>query len=187
MTDLETIKRVKMYIDKLANGINPLNNFILPQSDIVNNVHISRCLFYTSDILRQIIESDKNTDKTKKNNKKEDFYISFENIQKFSFSDTPVPASKIAEKINELNPNDNMKKFSYRQLTDWLVSIGMLYLKESYDGKTIKRPTENGSNLGITTELRHGTHGNYTVVLYNRDAQQFIIDNIDSIIADMHK
>ena len=100
MTDLETIKRVRMYIDKLANGINPLNDFILPQSDIVNNVHISRCLFYTSDILRQIIENDKNTDKNKKNNKKEDFYISFENIQKFPFSDTPIPISEIAKRIN---------------------------------------------------------------------------------------
>ena len=50
MTELETIQRAKMYIDNLANGINPLNGQHLPEEDIVNNVRISRCLFYVSNL-----------------------------------------------------------------------------------------------------------------------------------------
>ena len=38
MTELETIQRAKIYIDNLANGINPLNGQHLPEEDIVNNV-----------------------------------------------------------------------------------------------------------------------------------------------------
>ena len=52
MTDLEMIQRAKIYTDKLANGINPLDNTIIPENDIINNVKISRCLFYISDVLR---------------------------------------------------------------------------------------------------------------------------------------
>ena len=52
----------------------------------------------------------------KKKSKKESFNISFENIQKFPFSDTPIPISEIAKRINELNANDNMKKFHIRIL-----------------------------------------------------------------------
>ena len=57
MTDLEVMQRAKTYIDKLANGINPLDDTTLLGNDIVNNVRISRCLFYVSDVLRQVIEN----------------------------------------------------------------------------------------------------------------------------------
>ncbi len=57
MTDLEIMQRAKMYMDKLANGINPLDDSTLSENDIVNNVRISRCLFYVSDVLRQVMEN----------------------------------------------------------------------------------------------------------------------------------
>ena len=56
MTELEKIERAKMYMDKLANGINPIDDSVVPDEDIVNNVRLSRCFFFVSDVLRQIIE-----------------------------------------------------------------------------------------------------------------------------------
>ena len=57
MTELEKIKRAKMYLDKLANGINPLDDTVVPDEDIVNQVRLSRCFFFVSDVLRQVIEN----------------------------------------------------------------------------------------------------------------------------------
>lgn len=185
MTDLEIMQSAKTYMDKLANGINPLDDTTLSENDIVNNVRISRCLFYVSDVLRQVIENGGNI--SNKKTPKENFNISFEDIQKFSFSYTPIPISEIAKRINEINPNDNMKKISHKHITDWLISIEMLRLETKPDGKTAKRPTEGGNELGITTEMRHGMRGDYTVVLYNLSAQHFIIDNIEAVIAMMRK
>lgn len=54
MTQLEIIARAQMYLEKLANGVNPLTNEEVAENDVVNNVRISRCLFYTSGILKQI-------------------------------------------------------------------------------------------------------------------------------------
>ena len=45
MTELETLERAKMYIDKLANGVNPLDDSTVPENDIVNNIRLSRCFF----------------------------------------------------------------------------------------------------------------------------------------------
>lgn len=45
-----------MYMGKLANGINPIDDSVVPDEDIVNNVRLSRCFFFVSDVLRQIIE-----------------------------------------------------------------------------------------------------------------------------------
>ena len=185
MNEADTMKRAKMYIDKLANGINPLTDENIPESDILNNVRLSRCLFYVSDILRQVIEIGGVT--PQKRVRKENFNISFEDVQKFEFSISPIPVSEIATRINTLINTDTMKKISHKHLTNWRVAIAMLSVETRSDGKTSKRPTQSGGELGIITEIRTGTYGEYTVVLYNRNAQQFIIDNIDSVIGMMYQ
>ena len=48
MTELEKIAYAKSFIDKLANGINPLDDTPIPEGDIVNHVRLSRCFFYVS-------------------------------------------------------------------------------------------------------------------------------------------
>ena len=55
VTELEKIEYAKSFIDKLANGINPLDNTPIPEDDIANNVRISRCFFYVSGILEDVI------------------------------------------------------------------------------------------------------------------------------------
>lgn len=65
MTELEKIRYTKDFIDKMANGVNPLDGSPIPENDLLNHVRISRCLFYVSDILRQVIEND-GTEKKKR-------------------------------------------------------------------------------------------------------------------------
>ena len=57
MDNLELLMRAKTYMDKLANGVNPLDDTPVLEDDIVNNIRISRCFFYVSDVLRQVIEN----------------------------------------------------------------------------------------------------------------------------------
>ena len=49
-------------------------------------------------------------------------------------------------------------------------------------GKKRKLPTENGINMGIIREQRVSQYGPYEAVLYNLNAQHFIVDNLDAII-----
>ena len=62
-----------------------------------------------------------------------------------------------------------------------LVNIGALEIRKDFNGKAKKYPTEQGKGLGISIESRTGMNGEYQVVVYNREAQQFIVDNIDAI------
>lgn len=64
MNDNQKLLKAKSYLDKLANGINPVTNEIVPESDTINNIHISRCLFYISDVLRNVIEGNTDSQKT---------------------------------------------------------------------------------------------------------------------------
>ena len=184
MTELEVMERAKNYIENLANGINPLDGSVVPDTDIVNNVRISRCLFYVSGVLEKLIANGGNI--TAKKTPKKNFFISFEDIQKFEFSDTPIPLSEVAKRINDIVNDDNMKKLAYKHIADWLVSIEMLYVEIKPDGKTVKKLTESGRSLGVSTEIRTGMRGEYETIVYNKKAQQFIVDNIEAIIAMMY-
>lgn len=54
--DLELLKHANNYIEKMANGINPLTNQKCNDNDMINNVRISRCLFYVSNVLDDVIK-----------------------------------------------------------------------------------------------------------------------------------
>ena len=69
MTELEIMQRAKAYIDQLANGINPIDGTSVADSDVINNVRISRCLFYVSDILKRVIDNGGSISKRKKSPK----------------------------------------------------------------------------------------------------------------------
>ena len=181
MTELETIQRAKMYMDKLAQGINPIDDTHVPESDTINNVRISRCFFFVSDVLRRVIENGGIETKAKKTYKVP-FYLHIEERKKYERSDKPIPISEISKRLNALIDPETMRRITYKQIRDWLAACGMIEDVVAADGKKFKQPTEVGMNLGISVEQRIGAQGAYRVVLYNRDAQQFILDNLDAII-----
>ncbi|MGM9666285.1 MAG: hypothetical protein ACI3XX_07090 [Eubacteriales bacterium] len=185
MTELEKIQYAKTFIDKLANGINPLNDTPVPDDDIINNVRLSRCFFYVSDILRQVVEKGGVT-KPKKA-PKVPFSISQEQLERFEYSSEPIAVSEIAKRISLLVENDNMEKITYRQIGQWLLNIGMLCLIDVGGKKSVKRPTEEGAKIGISVERRTGRYGEYYVVLYNEKAQHFILDNIEAVASTEKK
>ncbi len=75
-----------------------------------------------------------------------------------------------------------MKKLSHRDITSWLISIEMLSEVIKPDGKTAKYPTEHGEKIGISKETRIGVRGEYIVTVYNKTAQEFIVNNLDAVI-----
>lgn len=181
MTELEIMQRAKAYIDQLANGINPIDGTCVADSDVINNVRISRCLFYVSDILKRVIDNGGSINKKKV--AKGPFFLPSEAAKGFRFSKTPITVSEIVKHINSLADSERCCQLKLTSVTTWLIEIGALEVITTADGKNTKLPTERGTELGILTEKRMGQRGEYTVVVYNIEAQRFIIDNIEAIIA----
>ena len=178
MADIEKLRKVKQCIDSLAEGLNPFTGQPLPEEDIVNDVRVSRSLFLASAFLQEQMQG-----KTeKKNGKKQAFRLSLEERDRVEFSFRPISASELARRMNNAAGAQDCKKITYRQITDWLVEVGMLKLVENVAG-TQRRPTESGKKMGISVESRIGQSGPYQVVLYSAEAQRFIVDNVDAIMA----
>ena len=182
MTELEKMQRAQMYIDKLANGINPLDDSPTAETDVINNVRISRCLFFVSDILKNVIENGIATSRQPKA-KLVPFNISDEALVNFQYSEPPISLSEIVNRINALIDTERMKKLSYKNVASWLIDIGVLVEKPDEKGKMKKYPTETGEEIGIFVSTKQGRYGMYKTVLYNLPAQHFIMDNIEAVMA----
>ena len=186
-TELEMLERAKLYMEKLANGIDPISDTEVRDDDCINNVRLSRCFFYVADVLQKVIDNGGVVVPVRKKSGTIPFAIADEQLGRFEFSDNPIALSEIAKRINLLIDNENMKKLTYNHLADWLMSIDMLEYATKSDGSTTKYPTEKGKYMGIAIEKRQGMRGEYLTVVYNKQAQQFIIDNMDAVLDSIGK
>lgn len=182
MTELEKIEYAKSFIDKLANGINPLNDSIVPEGELVNNVRISRCFFYVSDILRQVIENGGLAQMSNPVIRKTAFFLSDSQRALLTPVEDNLTVSKVAARINSLIDTNTTEKISNQAISRWLEASGFLESVKRWDGKKKRVPTVLGKDLGIITEERSGEYGSYTLVLFPPTVQQFIYDNLDDVI-----
>lgn len=177
MTELEKIAYAKSFMDKLAEGINPIDGTPVPEGDTVNNPRLLKCFAYVSDILSQVCEN--GGIKKRGRVSKAPFSVTLEQLEKFEYSDEPIPASEIVRRISAITAGENMKRITARHIKAFLLDCGVL--KDGSGKSSFKRPTEYGAELGITVESRNGPNGDYQLVLYSREAQKFIIDNIEAV------
>ncbi len=179
MTELEILERAQMYINKMANGINPITDEQVNDDDTLNNVRVSRCLFYVSNVLDNVIKSKSKPSKSKK----EIFSITSEDLEKYQYSEYPVYISEITSQLNSINSNKNTKRLSAACINRWISSIGLIEEQTDNNGRTIKVPTESGIQKGIIQEQRISVNGTpYISLSYNNNMQKFIIENIQEII-----
>ncbi len=180
MTEKEILEQAKRYVDSLANGINPLTDEPIDENDIVNNIRISRCLFYVSGILDKVLRGDKNVISKSKRLK---FAISAEQLEGFQYSEVPLCVTVLADRISDLSTDENMRKLSANKITNWLVKSGFLEKRIEPTGRVKRYVTPAGIEIGLFQEERDSRHGKYLATLYSIDAQRFIIDNIEAILA----
>lgn len=183
MNEIEKLIYTKDFIHSLASGVNPIDNTPIPAEDLMNNVRISRCLYYVSDILEQVIEEGGTKKIKKKMPAKEAFDLSDEERMNFNFSDSPVSVSEITRRMNDTAAIKNRRKMSVKTVNDWLEFSGFLESTVNEEGRRKRYPTQTGTELGLIVEKRQGFNGKYyDVVLFSKEAQQFIIDSLDGLI-----
>lgn len=176
MTEIEIIARAQMYLEKLANGVDPLTGEEVAENDIVNNVRISRCLHYVTGILNQI------TSTGSFEIQKTEFTLSPKQLAAFHYSEEPVTVSEMTGRLNALTNPLETRPLKNGVITEWLTQVGML-TNVIINNKSRKRITDSGRSIGIVSEQRVNQQGTpYEAILYDLSAQHFITNNINAII-----
>lgn len=176
MTDQEKLNSVKDWIEKLAKGINPLNNNPVKDDDIINNVHISRCLFYVSKLLDEITYS------TSYEKGKKHFNLSANAAATIPITE-PNGINNFVKLVNGYIPA-GVKPLSTALVLKWLKLMDFLREVSKEDGHKTNLPTEKGNLIGIKVVVQKNLDGTERQrVVYSIEAQRFILNNIELIAA----
>lgn len=180
MTELETMQRAKSYIDKLANGMDPLTDEMIKDDSVINNVRISRCLFYVSGVLQQVIDNGGEIGRKRKSEPRQPFSITDEQKARIIISETPIGIMEFSKSVKAVLP-ENMRTLAVTKITDWLVENE--YLREEIvQDKTRRVATPKGEHEGILTVDAVSRDGiPYKKNIYTAEAQRFIIANLELI------
>ena len=178
MTELEIMCRAKMYMDKLAQGIDPLTDREVPEDSVLNNVRLARCFFYVSGVLDQVIQNRGHIGQAGK----KEFHVTQAQLDAIQFPGYDIRITEFADLVHKAIGDPAMKKPNVTKITGWLMEKGFLNKEVLSDGKSRKIPTPQGQALGLSAKLRQSPEGEYLAVYYNSNAQRFLADHLISIM-----
>lgn len=174
MTELETMQRAKLYMEKLAQGIDPISDQEIPEDSVLNNVRLARCFFYVSGILDQVIANGGKVMSTPKKG----FTITEEELRRVNPSRESIRITEFVELIMNAIGDPDRKRLNATTITNWLLEKGFLSKQTDPDGKAKRLPTAMGERIGLTVKLLEGKYGVYQAVYYSEEAQRFLLDHL---------
>ena len=182
--DLEKMQKAIIYVSRLANGYNPRTNKLLESQELANDPSFIRCMYFIKELLVKINEG-----KTIKNNKtiKLQPKFPYEVLKEFQYkADKTITA--FVNQLNELvlSKYSNFQKIKYTKILKWLKNNNYLSSKYSDElEKNVTIITEKGEKIGIYSEIRQGANEKYLVIIYSKEAQEFIINNLERILNEL--
>ena len=181
--DMKKLETAIIYLKRIAEGNNPINNLPADEDSVLNNPNVVRCMFFVKEVLEEVKRNNGYIGGRTRKSRKLDFPI--EKLKEFSYKEDKA-ISRLVEQINEPLDKDVFQKLSYKMVVQWLKQND--FLKEEYSQelqKNVTMPTEKGVKFGIYAERRVNSRGvEYARVMYNQQAQTYIIQNMEYILGE---
>lgn len=178
--DLTKLDVAIKYVERIADGCNPVNNSPFGEDDILNNPNIIRCMYFIKDILEEVRNNGGMIVRSKEKTTLAPFPIEIldEFIYREDMSITHV-LNQIYEPISDLN----VKKISVAKVTAALKEEGYLLNESNPEtGKTRKVPSAKGKELGIYMVEREYNGRIYQSVTYNQNAQEYVVKLVRRLV-----
>lgn len=179
MTELDIMLRARMYMDLLAQGVDPVSGQPLPQGCGLDQERLGRCFSYVSGVLGKVIDNGGSVGKRVRMKK---FYLSPEQRGCVPVTPYPVRISEFIDSLYRVAADPDMKKLSAAKVVDHLIAGGFLMKQTKAEGGTQKVPTETGLRLGLSTKMCSSRDGDYLGVFYDAQAQRYLLEHLDQIM-----
>ena len=171
--DLTKLDVAIKYVERIADGRNPVNNVPLENNDILNNPNIIRCMYFIKDVLEEVQNNGGVIGG--KSGKEPALPFPIEILDRFSYVEDKS-ITHVLNQIYEPIAESNIKKVSVTKVTAALKDDGYLLDELNPEtGKTRKVPSVKGKELGIYMLEREYNGRMYQSVTYNRNAQEYVV------------
>lgn len=172
MDKYEKLNQVKEYITKIEEDIAVSD---IDDKQTIMNKNITECLKYISGIIEELV----NENMVSESQGGKRFFITEDQTYELTAKDN-IKISEIADELNRVTEINNTGKITTTWITDWLVSMDILY-KNDYGNRI---PTPKGNEMGIKSRMMCNKSGQeYPINYYSLTMQKYIYENIDNIIS----
>lgn len=179
--DMKKLETAILYLQRIADGNNPVNNMPVKEDSVINNPNVIRCMYFIKEVLEEVRRNGGYIGRTQKKSDLPDFPLDV--LDGFVYKEDK-PITRVVEQINELIDTAVYRKLSYRPVTQYLKQNGYLEEVNTESGKNVTGVTEMGNAMGIYSEKRISMRGQeYMAILYGKKAQEFIVSHMAEIIA----
>lgn len=175
--DREKLIKAKAILEKMANGINPINGQPIHDESFLQDPRMIRMLFYVSNVLQQVADG-----KIQKNRPR-DFSITADEKSKVKFPEYKIGVQEFSKCINEVIDPNRSKKLTGVELNKQLKKLGILSEVPTEDGKMKTTINEKSKEYGIEIEHRNFNGREYDMVVFNYLGKKYLLENIEYIMS----
>lgn len=184
MEKIQRLQKAKLYLEMLSCSMDPTTQEFI-KSDILQKQEIKDMLKYISTVLEELIG---NNGEVIKVTKPMNFQASKLNKQAIILSNTPIQLSALMTRINKQVDTKTMRKLGASKVSKWLIEQGYLVNEKVSVVKEVSQLTitDNAESFGIVMDNKvdEKTGEIKPCVLLTRKAQEYIVDNLENILAE---
>lgn len=189
VVDTKKLETAILYLQRITEGKNPVNNMPAEDDSVINNPNVIRCMYFVKDVLEELKRNDGyigRRPRTNRDDTKLDYPL--EALDSFQYTEDK-PITKLIDQFNTYADMSTYKKLVYVPLKQWLVENG--YLNEEHNNKNNKKltlVTDKGAQIEIKSETRTSVRGGtFQYITYGKKAQELIVENRYKIFGDREK
>jgi hypothetical protein len=195
MEKIELIRRAKMYMELLSNGVQPITGQEIPEDSAFMDGKMKSCFEFVSRILDEYVELSEKVEKLEKErekhtivvSQKQEFSITQTQCENIRLSKEPITVLSFMKNINSVIDSDAMEKLTATRINKWLTKGRFLTTEkvQTIVQRTVYKPSDLAMKIGfIEAEIVDEKSGEIkTQIKLGESAQLFIIENLDNIIS----
>ena len=191
MDKIKVIQHARSYMDKLSKGIDPISG--MDSTSLLQQEQLRKCFAFVSDILGEVIDNNGlvNLPEVTGHNyeivrKKAAFSLNPQQKARVWLSENPLSPNSFVKNINAVINENDTEKLSVTAINGWLREKGLMAETHvpTVINKNVKIATSLSGRIGIVEEavIDKNTGEAKRQLLFTKQAQQFILDNLDEII-----
>ncbi len=174
--DLEKLRKGRQVLQKMGQGINPIDGEPIQTDSFLQDPRIIRCLFFAAEVLGMVADGTLIIKDERRN-----FSITDEEKARICLPDGPIGINQFARCVNEvLSPSS--KRLTGVIINNGLKELGILTEVVDPNGKKRTTITAKSAQYGISTEPRVYNGAEYEAVLYDDSGKLFLLNNLEQIL-----
>lgn len=174
----EKIVKASEILNKIANGINPVNGEPIGNDCFLQDPRMIRCLFFVQQVLNEAAERPASIYKPAPAK----FIISAEEKSRVRFPEENIGINQFAKCINAVIDVNVSRKLTGVQMNNQLKKMGILSEESIGEGRKRTIANENSQQYGVVSEKRIYNGVEYDKVCFNDIGKKFLLNDLERIL-----